>query len=1106
MPKNADQINLTVIRTASGRPVAKFVNWNQGRITADKGRASGVRDLHWFRSHRRIGADIDELAGLIREVASDPTACLVTGTPANLDRWPLDQKAPRRKHDQPGEPATLAECASAWIPIDIDGLDLGVELDPLDPEGAFRAAAAALGQPFEDSSFVWSVTASSTPGDARFHGRLFYLVDRPIDNAARKRWAASTIRRTGLAKLVDGSIYSAEHQIFVANPLFPDGVRDPFSNRIGVCHGTRETLPWAEIEEQIAGTPADIAYTGREWQGRTHKSITQILASIGDGPQQAGFHAPIRDAIWQMVYHGWSHERIRSVIREAVWNAPRDPARHADSYLKAETSDRALGASIKGAARRIKIAEKPVRVTQTRTTREPVSLLAAQKRIRSLVEAWLKGEGPARLVIAATVGCGKTTAAVDSVIKSLAGDRTLLWAFPTHRQGIEVEERLNRDQLLHNAVRIRGRTQADESLGPPCHRPDLVEKIQAAGLARFTATIACKSTAGECPFFRGCSYYAQFNGPQRVRLVPHALLQYQSARVFDDNFLERCAGLVIDESPLAALTGHTHYPLAAVKELGGAISELADAVAAGAALDSESLMPRLEAEMRERCATEIPMSGPGASDESLLMAELASMAKKKSPRWMPLYRTAMAYLAGDHNALWQGTSKDGPAIFCAWKAELPPVERVLILDATADEGVYKALLGDGVRIEHVDVKQNLRVIQATDAPVGKSRLVDPEGSDLLAQICALTRSMGAALITNKGALEIATARGWLPATVETAHFNALRGLNALEGKPVAVIAGRPEPDPLDLEAIARALWPRETLTLTGRYEWRQDGLASVASHADPRCDALLRMYREAEIAQAIGRLRAVRAEEQKLVILLTHTPVALPVESMSLSEILPNAKLARLFLAGDGVVPLVPEVMVRMLPSEFPTGDAARSWLKRERVSLPLLNTLYKAGDTLKFRTQGQRCPSTALAWLDHFDAWQRLEKLTGKPIIDCRPADPAHAPPGHPAEPAAAHQEEAAMPTPRLVWEKPAAVVRPFAFRDPSAAPPPTKWNWERPSFRVRQLGPGAMLPTLARLEASPPSLRRGHSRSHKHHQFDHLPLQPELCHEHNEATACRY
>lgn len=192
-----------------------------------------------------------------------------------------------------------------------------------------------------------------------------------------------------------------------------------------------------------------------------------------------------------------------------------------------------------------------------------------------------------------------------------------------------------------------------------------------------------------------------------------------------------------------------------------------------------------------------------------------------------------------------------------------------------------------------------------------------------------------------------------------------------------------------------------------------------------------------------------------------------------------------------------------MLPSEFPTVDAAKSWLKRERVSLPLLNTLYKAGDTLKFRTQGQRRPSFALSWLDGFDTWQRLEKLTRQRIVDCRPADPD---PAHQATPAE-HQEEAqAMPTPILAWERPKAVVKTFDFRAPAAAPPPTKWNWERPSFRVRAIGPGAMLPALARNPASPPSLRRGRSRFHKSNQFCSPTNTAGASHEYNEASTCRY
>ena len=172
-------------------------------------------------------------------------------------------------------------------------------------------------------------------------------------------------------------------------------------------------------------------------------------------------------------------------------------------------------------------------------------------RIGALIEAWIRGEGPSKLVIDSTVGGGKTRKAAETVLQSLPAGANILWAFPTHNQGEEVIDQFN-SGLNRVAIRIEGRVREGEGVIPLCSRPNVVRQIKDAGLSRFTAKIACSDGPKKCPGWFGCAYYRQFRGEERVRLVPHSLLPHHEARAFTDAFMDNCAGLIIDESPLGA--------------------------------------------------------------------------------------------------------------------------------------------------------------------------------------------------------------------------------------------------------------------------------------------------------------------------------------------------------------------------------------------------------------------------------------------------------------------------------------------------------------------------------------------------------------------------
>lgn len=938
----------------------------------------------WQRRPVTISPDIDALADALKS-AANTGAILVSGLPIDLGTRP-DAYLPRLKHSRENQPATIAEAASPWLAVDIDKTQVSAPLDPLDPEAIITELAERLGTEFAACSYVWQLTASAKPGSRIVSVRLFFLTSQPITNTQRKRWALALNDRLGV-KLVDPAIYQCAQPIYIAPPAFDVGV-DPFPQRFGVVYGEVETLEWSTIEDAI---PEQRRHGG-QYQGTTtgyavSGSIADRLAAIGDHTGGAGIHAPIRDAIMQMVREKWPTERIIPTIQAYVAEA--DTSGHDPAYVASKITPRAIRQSIDGAAIRLKAEEKPLRAKQTATNAPTVSLAQGRRMIREAVEQWRDGETKPVVVIRSTVGAGKTSATVGA----LRG-KSVLWFAPNHHQGAEVLEAFNRDRpdTIPLARPIRGRLHQGADGQTLCQRPQVIEAIKQAHLTRHTATIACERDGHVCPHRRDCAYFRQFAEVAPIRILPHAYMTLSGARALklpesDHPFV----GAVIDESPLGTLVGHGHRSTDKVLAVGGHLAQFVLAVRDRLPIDEPAMEAALTVEFEERCKPDLPVSGPSERDAWALAAELGQMASEYNHNHgrglAGLYSAALNWLQGQRNTLWFGKTGTGTeAVFYAWK-RLPAFAmpdgspaRLLILDATADETVYRALFGDDLEFVDIRVGQNLEIIRVTDKALGKGRVVatteGPDGKEqhqpgeFLPGVVALARATGSGLITHKAGIETARALGWLGDT-PTAHFGALRGVNHMAGCSSLVIAGRPEPDAIHTEATARALWPNASLSLTGEYQYRLDGAVSVACHPDARVDAVLRMHREGEIEQAIGRLRAVSATSPKRVYVVTNTPIEHPAQEVALSEILPDAKLARLLLAFNGAAPLIPRIMAARLPDVWASEQAAKDWVRQKRPekggSLLIEESLYKATPTLfaltghapltafVFRAEGQR-------------------------------------------------------------------------------------------------------------------------------------------------------
>ena len=127
-------------------------------------------------------------------------------------------------------------------------------------------------------------------------------------------------------------------------------------------------------------------------------------------------------------------------------------------------------------------------------------------------------------------------------------------------------------------------------------------------------------------------------------------------------------------------------------------------------------------------------------------------------------------------------------------------------------------------------------------------------------------------------------------------FGSLRGTNEYEKISVIFITGRNQPPLDDRDRQARAVFVNlgsplshddlETLPTEQVEYWLSDRSPHKPSaitrnaFSGPRTEAIQGQIREAETAQAIARLRLVRADYQKRVFLLSNLPVEMPVDHL----------------------------------------------------------------------------------------------------------------------------------------------------------------------------------------------------------------------------------
>jgi hypothetical protein len=189
---------------------------------------------------------------------------------------------------------------------------------------------------------------------------------------------------------------------------------------------------------------------------------------------------------------------------------------------------------------------------------------------------------------------------------------------------------------------------------------------------------------------------------------------------------------------------------------------------------------------------------------------------------------------------------------------------------------------------------------------------------------------------------------------DIAHFGNIRGSNEFEGHEIAIILGRDEPTVAAAEQRAMAIWydtkePIRQITpdVRGRINYRSrtrgyrlhDGSTkrvNVSVHPDPRVQAVVEQGREAEMIQAIDRLRLIHNKKRKTVYVLCNIPLDLPVDELVTWKQLAEDRrlsdaLAKCDERGWDALPLAAKEMSRLFPNLWATKKAAKRWLENTR-------------------------------------------------------------------------------------------------------------------------------------------------------------------------------
>jgi hypothetical protein len=576
---------------------------------------------------------------------------------------------------------------------------------------------------------------------------------------------------------------------------------------------------------------------------------------------------------------------------------------------------------------------------------------------------------------------------------------------------------------------LRGRDHDAEKGRAPCRRWREARTLGEKGLPVYSNLCRRGRGAKtvECPHFQDCEYIQSWRGASDAPFVilVHAYLglgrdtdsyaeltasfDYDNER--DDGSLfnpVEVATIVCDEDPTQSLVEETRFGRAALLSI--ADDSLAELILAGLddpagllsylrarGVTSEQLLAAAERQHqdeRSRGRVADPDKPDGGLAAVRPLVRLARVLERLADE-LASRREGQAYsliAAGGDHLIAQGRRR--------W----PFQGRLLVLDGTASPEILRAFIPGLAMSEEIRVERNAFVVQVTDRTFYRGSLLksaeageeanryDPERwKEVCGFIEGIAQGSRTLVVTNKrvrcqltgedtdAALPISAKFG----NADVAHFGNIRGSNEFENHDTLIILGRNEPRVAAAEKSAMAIWydtkePIERISPShnGRVNYpkkfrpytihdNSETVERVSVHPDPRVQAVVEQVREAEMLQAIDRLRLIHSERRKTVYILCSIPLELPVDELvTWKQLIGDRRLsdalAECDAKGWNALPLAPRELNRLFSNLWPTLKAAKRWSEKKPLAANM-DTIRLWGLLTEYRPEGQKSWSKSL-------------------------------------------------------------------------------------------------------------------------------------------------
>ena len=294
---------------------------------------------------------------------------------------------------------------------------------------------------------------------------------------------------------------------------------------------------------------------------------------------------------------------------------------------------------------------------------------------------------------------------------------------------------------------------------------------------------------------------------------------------------------------------------------------------------------------------------------------------------------------------------------------------VLMLDATADAKLIDGFFDQDIDLKRIDIKQNAIITQVYDR-TGSKKFWEGKSAPIEELITVLNTwadfGEKPLCIGNKPLIERLQAHPNISPKVVFMNFVGLRGSNAAEECSVVFITGRNEPQSIEVDHKARALFWDDDIPLqhdefgnnrnlplelrgfltSERFEGGTQGVETRA-FSDSRIEAVHQQMREAESIQAIARLRLVHNKQRKRVFILSNVPLEVPIDQLvKFKDLMPDRLEYEFLKAGN--IPLTPLGLFKLRPDLTGSEDSGRKMLERSAISqlerLKVLPSLQRKG------------------------------------------------------------------------------------------------------------------------------------------------------------------